>query len=147
MAAECLSFGVWVEVYKGLTRRDSKLIATEFGLHFDDMSSFTHSLSVLRNVCAHHARVFDRSHTHASNVAGKLKGVVSAGDNTFYSRAATLHVFLNRILPVNHWPQKLVACFNKHPGVNPTIMGFLPGWESLPFWQATGVPVTSLVSS
>lgn len=145
MAAECLSFGIWSRIYAVLARADRLPIARAFGLHEDEMQSFVHSLTVVRNVCAHHARLFDRTFSHRPTTTWKLNGVYpTLTQDSFYARAALIHVFLNVILPVNHWPQKLVACFRKHPGVNPSVMGFPTGWESQPFWQATGIPATAL---
>lgn len=47
---------------------------------------------------------------------GKLNGVYATQDqDSFYARAALINVLLNILLPANHWPQKLAACFRMHP--------------------------------
>lgn len=136
MAAECLSFGIWSKIYRALPRQDRLPIANVFGLRDDEMSSFIRSLTVVRNACAHHARIFDRAFSFKPTPTHQLNGLyVTADEKSFYVRAAVMHIFLKKILPVNHWPTKLQSLFANHPNISLASMKFPVGWETLPFWQ------------
>ena len=61
MVAEVLSFGSWSLIFDCLAQKqDKKQIADSFGLHPQVLQSWLHSLSFLRNLCAHHARIWNR---------------------------------------------------------------------------------------
>lgn len=61
MLTEIMSFGVWSRIYSILYRKDRKKISDMFDLSPIDMESWLRCLTYLRNLCAHHARVFDRN--------------------------------------------------------------------------------------
>ena len=44
---------------KVMTREDQNLISTHYGMRGDSLASYMQHATVLRNLCAHHYRVFD----------------------------------------------------------------------------------------
>lgn len=58
MTIELLPMGSWSVVYKNLLNRsDRKAIAYTFGLSPQDLESWLHVLTYIRNLCAHHSRL------------------------------------------------------------------------------------------
>lgn len=58
---EELTLGELSHLYKGLARdTDKKRIAREFDLPVPLLESWLHTLTIVRNICAHHARLWNR---------------------------------------------------------------------------------------
>lgn len=66
MATEIISFGVWSRIYASLDSVDQKAIAGKFNVDHRTLSSWLKDLTVLRNISAHQARIWNRSFTNAS---------------------------------------------------------------------------------
>lgn len=60
MLAEVLSLGSLSYAYGGLKNEDKKIISSYFNVHHKSLSDWLHSLSYIRNVCAHHSRLWNR---------------------------------------------------------------------------------------
>ena len=69
MVFELLPFGTVSIVFKHLLDADKKLIAQDFGLPRDRLQSWLHASSHLRNLCAHHSRVWNREFGVVPSVA------------------------------------------------------------------------------
>lgn len=61
MATELLTFGTLSVLYQGVSLAVQKAIAAPFGLDNNVLRSWFHFLTVVRNTCAHHGRVWDRA--------------------------------------------------------------------------------------
>jgi len=60
IATEVTTFGTVSKMYEGLLDQCQNPIASRYGLQKGDFESALHHLSYVRNVCAHHSRVWDR---------------------------------------------------------------------------------------
>ncbi|MCD6183104.1 MAG: Abi family protein [Thermovirga sp.] len=58
---EVITFGNLSFLFRCLKRNLKKQIAKDYGVHWTTLTSWMHSLSVTRNICAHHARVWNRN--------------------------------------------------------------------------------------
>lgn len=58
---EILSFGALSHLFSYLKNEDKITIADSFGVNPALFGTWLHSFSVLRNICAHHSRLFDRT--------------------------------------------------------------------------------------
>ena len=58
---ELLSIGELSNLYAGLRNNaDRAVVAEQFGLHYSVFGSWLHAISYVRNLCAHHARLWNR---------------------------------------------------------------------------------------
>jgi abortive infection bacteriophage resistance protein len=57
---EIMSFGALSKMCQGMMKVDQKKIAHRYGLQPDVWVSWLHHLTYVRNLCAHHARIWDR---------------------------------------------------------------------------------------
>ncbi len=57
---EIMSFGALSRMCHGMLKQDQKAIAHHYGLQPRDWVSWLHHLTYVRNLCAHHARLWDR---------------------------------------------------------------------------------------
>jgi abortive infection bacteriophage resistance protein len=137
---EITSFGTLSRLYGNLqSGRIKRDIAKAFGLPDKALESWLHSLVYIRNMCAHHARLWNRQvgikplfprHTqhiwiNASNVSNR---------RMYYILSMTIYL-LNVVNPTHTFKQKLENLFLKYPNVDRAAMGFPANWQSEPLWQ------------
>ena len=60
MASELMSLGSLSRLVEGLERRDRTALASEWGINAQLVPSWLHSITFVRNVCAHHGRLWNR---------------------------------------------------------------------------------------
>jgi abortive infection bacteriophage resistance protein len=59
-AVELMSFGALSKLFGGLFNADKEAIAKPYGVHPRVLGSWLHTLVYVRNLCAHHARLWNR---------------------------------------------------------------------------------------
>lgn len=135
MVAEVLSLGSWSMIFAHLKdREDQKIICSHFGISYKVMQSWLHSLTYLRNLCAHHTKLWSRNFTLKPMVAvGYMKQLMVV--NRFSSQAAVLKIFLDVISPGSGWAKHLRSLVNEHPLIDIGHMGFHRTWIDDPFWN------------
>ncbi len=57
---EVMSLGSLSYCYKGLKNTDKKIISGKLNLHHKRLADWLHKLTYIRNVCAHHSRLWNR---------------------------------------------------------------------------------------
>ena len=122
---EVVSFGVLSKMY----------------YNFSDIKvkSWAASLAVLRNCCAHHARMWNRNYPVTPAIPAKLKNAwinnTAVADNKLYIQLCCIAYLLNNILPGNTFTQTLKALIAAYPNVDTTAMGFPSDWKTEALWQ------------
>lgn len=140
LMAECLSFGKWSQLYKHLQKADPKhpnpkrVIAEAFGLSAPLMESWLHALTVLRNTCAHHGRVWNRQFTIRPAVYQRAPAHFSQLQS-YYCLAVVMRLFSRAVDTHDEWPLRLLDLFKAHPTIAPAELGFPAGWDSDPLWN------------
>ncbi len=61
MASEVMSLGSLSFCYKGLKSKDKQTIYQQLGLHDNRLADWLHQLTYVRNICAHHGRLWNRA--------------------------------------------------------------------------------------
>jgi abortive infection bacteriophage resistance protein len=136
MVAEVLPLGTWSMIFANLIdRQDQKNICSHFNLSYKVMTSWLHCLNYLRNLCAHHSKLWNRSFTLKPLVANDYKDQFK-NNSRFSAQAAILKIFLNIISPGNSWSNQLEALIEDHAVINIRRMGFYEGWKKSHFWRA-----------
>ena len=95
-------------------------------------------ITVARNNCGHHARVWNR--TFALQVLTQRRMTqpwisISVNQRKAYFSLCIIKYFLNIISPNNDMKAKIDALLSAYPSIDITAMGFPRGWESEPLWQ------------
>lgn len=133
MVFEVLSFGSVSQVFKKLKRENQKPIARVFGLDGGVLASWLHAISYLRNLVAHHQRLWNRAFTikpiPAKRYADDLKD-----PSRFYAQAVTVQALLKTIAPDSQWSQRLFQLMAEHPKVPAHRMGFPADWQTREIW-------------
>ncbi|MDR3339074.1 MAG: Abi family protein [Candidatus Symbiothrix sp.] len=137
---EITSFGALSRLYENLKAGHVKReIAKAFGLTDHLFASWLHGLVYIRNVCAHHARIwnkllqiqplFPRRTQHTWLIDRNVQ------NNHIYYILSMMIYFLNTVNPQHTFKQKLNDLFTKYPNVDKRAMGFPVHWQDEPLWE------------
>ena len=135
MTIELLPLGTWSIVYKNLKNRsDKKRISDVFKLSPLDLESWLHVLTYIRNLCAHHSRLWNRHFTLRPKQSDEY-GKYFNPNTTFAAQAAMIHLLLKIVSPQSSWTSRLYELINNHSFIYPEKMGFTKNWQDDPFWD------------
>lgn len=153
--SETLTFGGVVRLFNLLKIDDKNAVAAYFGVSDGNrFHKWLLALNGLRNVCAHHHRLWNRQLTYeikvvAGVVTADLHHVAALGNSKkLYHTLALLAYLLRQRDGGAQWHLTFKTYVRKFPkipllgpdGTSPLVsmeysMGFPPGWENLPLWQ------------
>lgn len=147
MCIELLTIGELSRLYSSLlSNQDKQDIADFFELHQTVFSSWLHTLTYARNICAHHSRLWNRDFAIKPSLLIKpkrkwLSPNYSNNHRTFYF-LCVLKYLLWAANPNNHLTKKLDELFEKYPnipiqfiGINSDMNGNIINWKNEPLWQ------------
>jgi len=125
---EAVSFGTASRVYAHLPKAEKIIIAASFGLPQDRLQSWLHSASYLRNICAHHRRVWNRNFSVAPSVAKSERHHVQKW-KLLYNQAVAIQTLLKSISGAGDFGDQLKNLFQEFSDVPICHMGFPPSWR------------------
>ena len=129
MLSDVLSMGSWSKLYGMLSERaDQKAVADNFCASPPELTSWIHALTNLRNICAHHNRLWDRKFVICPSKKKNLKSIVDKND-TVYAQVVTLLYCLLTIEPKSEWLSELKGLVHKNSQLKLEKMGFPKDWE------------------
>ena len=144
VATEIMSFGALSKMIQCMVKNDQKPISGRYGLQPDTLVSFVHHLVYIRNLCAHHARLWDRVWAIAPRLpAGNMWQPPLLPQNTrLFSSLLVQAVFLRNIRAekdfIRDWKQRVQALIVSRLPACPdplTKMGLPDGWQDHPLWK------------
>lgn len=138
MATELMSFGTVSLLYKtALAPRIKKSIAADFGVPDLFLASWLHTLSYVRNVCAHHKRLWNRELAIKPKIPTRSRtwGYAVPSNARLYSVLVVLRHMLQVVSPRCHWRTRLFALFDEHPSVPLNAMHIPADWRAHPIWR------------
>jgi len=133
MATELITFGALSKMYEHLRTGLRKRIAREFNLPQSVFVSWLHSLTAVRNVCAHHSRLWNRELAVKPELPLNWKSS-GISNERFYVIALILQTLLTDISSSIPWSDRLKTLFNAHPAVDLRAMQFPHDWQNRPPW-------------
>jgi abortive infection bacteriophage resistance protein len=133
MVFEAISFGTISRIFEGLYKSETEAICLPLKVNHDTLSSWLHSISYVRNMCAHHKRVWNKTLTIKPAIARKHKTKFQ-GNSKIYGVMVVVQILLEEVAPDNTWAERLRELLKEHPDVPLTNMGFPDDWHEKPFW-------------
>ncbi|SOS30004.1 hypothetical protein PL963_P100021 (plasmid) [Pseudomonas cerasi] len=142
---EAVTFGPLSHLYANLQIAHRKAVAAFFGLDEKVLVNWFKNINMLRNVCAHHSRLWNKNNLVNAPLQVKvLKAEFPSHEDRgrVAARAVTLVALLEKIDPTSDWKERfksvVLSCpagtLNKS-GLTGAIMGFAPGWDQRAFWN------------
>lgn len=137
--AEVLPFGVMTNIYSNIkVPRIKKRIAQKFGLQVAPFESWLTIVTLTRNSCCHHARVWNKQNTIRPMLPNSINGAwlsLSTDPLRIYFDLCIIKYFLNVISPKNDMRDKLLKLLSDFPSIDLAAMGFPQNWLQEPLWQ------------
>lgn len=140
MITEVLSFGNLNYIYSNIASNQlMKRIAGCFGLKPQVFVSWLTVLANLRNMCCHHARVWNRDFMLNPAEPKKTKNawidISKADKKRIYYRLCIIRYLLSSVSPSNNFNEKLSELLADFPSIDITAMGFTHNWENEELWK------------
>ncbi|MFA6699227.1 MAG: Abi family protein [Thiomicrospira sp.] len=142
MACELWDFGTLSKLYAGMLPDDQRKIASRYGISDPKvMVSWIRSLNYLRNVCAHHSRLWNRNMTEQPKKPKPSEApLFEQAWNDAHSLArpflglCLIQFYLCTINPTSSWWRRLTELLNtfpelEHLGIDLKAMGVIEGWK------------------
>ena len=137
---EVVSFGTLSKLF--CLFKDNQLkkqVAKEFGLsQYTYLESWIRCITVLRNCCAHHARIWNRRFALKPQLPNRLPLrwiTPTQKPIKLYYQLCTLLYLEQTITPCMDLKCTLLELFAEYPNVDLHAMGFPQGWENESLWK------------
>lgn len=146
VSIECWDFGMLSYFIGGMRTPDKTDMAERFMLSRRDLlTSWVRAINGVRNVCAHHGRLWnrvlvDRPSPPKVGENQELEHLArhTPAHNRLYSVAVALHWLMRSVNPKTSWSRRLVelsATFPHSPHLDFAASGFPRNWERQPLWR------------
>jgi abortive infection bacteriophage resistance protein len=138
MLTELMPFGMLSKMTEGMTKGIRKRIAKDFGIAQSQLVSWMETLTYIRNICAHHSRLWNREVSLKPEllVEWKENGV---SNTRVYCVFLVLEHILCHASPRSGWKDMLMMSILDNPHINLTAMGFPPNWNELSPWNVSPI--------
>lgn len=145
MSIEVWDFGCLATILSGMKDSDLNEFSALYALPKRRyLTSWSQSINFVRNICAHHGRLWNRPIVQqpASPGHGDLLFLEHLSDDEhakrrLYAVAAIIQYFMRIVHPSSTWSKRLMehlSTLPKSPHLSARHMGFPNGWEELALW-------------
>jgi len=156
---EVLSFGTISKLFYAMHNDDKKRVIEQIPVTTTVFSKWLHSLTILRNICAHHSRVWNKElrvpfaipsknslfdplrKITKSKFKEEVDGVLIYEDkeydnnnSTFFSLSVIKYIF-DSIGEEVDFLTEIKQMITTYPDLDLKAMGFVEGWETFDIWS------------
>jgi abortive infection bacteriophage resistance protein len=143
MVAEMMTFGSLSRWYSSLAdRRLRHAVAQRFGLPEALFVPLIKHLVDVRNICAHHGRLWNRRFRvsprlprQPADLDATLDHAVASQPGTLYNTIVLLTFLMRIVAPTSRWREDIADLLETHPTGDLAAMGFPVDWEQRPLWS------------
>ena len=137
--AEILPLGVLTSIYYNIKEISiKKKIAKEFGLQVKPFESWMSIITLTRNACCHHSRVWNKQNTMVAmepNRIAKPWIKLPTDRLRIYFNLCIIKWFLGDISPNNTLKDKICKLLADYPCIDISAMGFPTDWLKEELWK------------
>ena len=141
---EVISFGTLSKIYSILKTEEQKNVIHKIkGINNTVFKNWLHSLSVVRNICAHHSRLWNKTLGVKFEVPNKIESFKKIkdengkylNDKLFFT--LSIIEYLSSCIGEDEidFKEKIKQLLQKYPHIDKKAMGFVEGWEKLEMWE------------
>jgi abortive infection bacteriophage resistance protein len=147
MVQECASFRTWAFLFDALHSQDQKQVSDAWQYPSNKridhavLGDWFHSLSILRNRCAHHGRITGKQFPFAPNVPRdpSVAALFTGNRRDLRTLLVVMAILIRSIDPKSRWLQKLFMYLDWQRGIDlAAASGFIPwgagDWRDDPLW-------------
>lgn len=139
VATEVLSFGGVLSMFRGSPRSIQRDVADGFGVPDVVLESWLLTLNAVRNICAHHGRLWNRElgiqpkfpRPHASR---DWYVPVAIGRDRVFGVLTILAHCLGVTSPGTGWARRFANLLDQYPAIPRRYLGLPADWSACPIW-------------
>lgn len=138
---EELSLGTVSTLFNAIGKSaDKKAIATRFSLPFEVLASWLHTLTFIRNCCAHHSRLWNRELSIRPSLPKEWAIPTAPADQPqpkqrLYVVLTLLAYLTDLISPDSQWKRRLAEIMDQQELDYLRLMGFPNDWKDQQQWR------------
>ncbi len=139
IACELFSFGLFLTFYRGIEKSMQQQLAKDLGVPDVALFSWLLALNNLRNLCAHHGRVYNRDFkiklpTNTQKYPAWFNPFPIAGKKLF-TVLTVLKYLLSHVAAQSRWHVRLDSLIKEYKDIPLAVMGFPDNWQRSMFWK------------
>lgn len=141
MVCELMSFGSVLTLFRRSDKTIKTSIASEYGISSKVLESWLLSLNFVRNVCAHHGRLWNRGFDQKAPAIPRVNKhpdwhnpIAIKGDRMF-GVMSVLYYMLKKTAPQSNWKGRFEELLAEYSDVPMAFMGFPDDWRASPIWK------------
>ena len=142
VVTEIMTFGSMARLIRAMHKADRQNVAAEYGISAKVLFSLALHLNYVRNLCAHHARLWDRKWSIQTDLPNEpeWQGVNTVSNQRLFSSLLLLRILMLRSPHINaeadQWRDRATDLLKNPPAVpNATaLMGLTANWQTHPVW-------------
>lgn len=135
---EVISMSTLSKLYASLKTQQQQQIVKPFAkINKDVLYNWFHALTVVRNTCAHHARLWNKTLGVKFEVPKKHEGfkkIGSSNDKLFFA-LSVIEFILESIGEELEFKEQIKTLLKEYPSIDLKAMGFVDDWENLAIWS------------
>lgn len=140
MMCEVMSFGKMLTLFNGVDDSIRRVIAREYGVEDKILQSWLGALNVIRNVCAHHGRLWNRELGFKPVIPRgrkypKWHNPVTVPNDRIFAILTILKYLMVNVAPTSQWDCRFRDLLRRYPEIRLSAMGFPEKWESYAIWR------------
>jgi abortive infection bacteriophage resistance protein len=139
-ATEIMTFGNMFTLFRISGKHTQKALAQPYGVTGKVLFSWLLTLNYVRNMCAHHARLWNRELALKPLIPDakhdpRWYGERPVGNNRIFAVLTIHHFLLLRIAPQSGWRDRLFGLFDRYPSIPLPPMGMPADWRNHDLWK------------
>lgn len=139
VATEVMSFGSVIQLYQASPNAVKKPIASKLDVSHSVLRSWLWSLNEVRNLCAHHGRLWNRAVGNKPMIPKKSHHPAwhdpPVDSSRVYGILCVCSHSLSRISPGSTWRRRVRQLLEEYPDIPRKNMGFPEDWHRSELWK------------
>lgn len=137
MVTEVMTFGRVLTFFRGSPIEVQDNVANKFRTARSVFKSWLFSLNAIRNICAHHSRVWNRELGMKPKIPDSLAWQAPCRilPNRVFGILSICNYCLKLIAPQTRWQSRLEDLLSRFPAIPTADMGFPENWKESPIWN------------
>ncbi|MDH2925887.1 abortive phage resistance protein [Lonepinella koalarum] len=137
VVAEVWDFGLLSHLFAGMKKQDQDIIAGKYGTTAKTLEKWLKSLNFIRNIAAHHARLWNVNILELSPTPPQWQNIPNEKPFLYF---CIMQLLLNKICPNSTWSERFTALMADFPtlsnqAISLHAFGLLENWQDLAIWK------------
>jgi len=135
---ELMAFGTLLTMFRGVPQSVKREIAGRFGVNAKVLESWLKTLNIIRNICAHHGRLWNRELGFKPMIPKKdpkWHEPAEVTNDRVFGVLTILKCMLDDVAPQSAWTDRLLRLLDEYSDLPRNRMGFPANWQDCPIWK------------